>query len=76
MIKSYLIKLSLSFYMLLAMETNSSAYLDPGTGSMILTAILGVLAALLTMISTYWAKFKKIVHQLLNKFKKENKNLN
>ena len=41
------------------------AYIDPGTGSFILQAILGAIAAITTGISFYWNSFKKI----LKKFK-------
>jgi len=34
------------------------AYLDPSTGSMILSAIVGVFATLLLAIKTYWYKLK------------------
>jgi hypothetical protein len=34
------------------------AYLDPSTGSMILSAIVGVFATLVLAIKTYWYKLK------------------
>jgi hypothetical protein len=36
------------------------AYLDPSTGSMILSAIVGILATLGLAIKTYWYKLKSI----------------
>jgi len=51
--------------------TNAYAYLDPGTGSIILQAILGFIAASITTISIYWTKFKSLISKL---FKKKEKN--
>ena len=36
------------------------AYLDPSTGSMILSAILGILATVGLALKTYWYKFKSL----------------
>ena len=51
--KFTLILLLLTFY------TNPVfAYLDPGTGNIILQAIIGAIAAGATFISVYWQKLK------------------
>ena len=47
------------------------AYLDPGTGSIILQAIIGVIAASLTAISIYWEKFKAIISKIFMRDKKQ-----
>jgi hypothetical protein len=39
-------------------NTNSYAYIDPGTGSFILQAIIGALAAVSLTIKIYWQKIK------------------
>ena len=39
---------------------NSFAYLDPGTGSIILHAIIALLAAATTIINGFWKKIKTI----------------
>ena len=53
--------------------TIAYAYLDPGTGSIILQAIIGFIAATITAISVYWIKFKSIISKIfLRKKKKEN----
>jgi len=49
--------------------TNAYAYLDPGTGSFILQAIFGFLAALSAGFLYYWAKVKNF---FLRIFKKKN----
>ena len=43
---------------ILMLPTKAFAYLDPGTGSIILQAILGFIAAAIASISIYWTKFK------------------
>ena len=50
----------LSVPLLGATATNAAAYLDPGTGSMILQIILGGVAGLMVIGKLYWAKFKSI----------------
>ena len=50
--------------------TNAYAYLDPGTGSFILQAIIGFLAALSAGFLYYWTKVKNFFLKL---FKKNNK---
>ena len=59
---------------LIIFPTKAFAYLDPGTGSIILQAILGFIAATVASVSIYWAKFKSLISKLFNK-KKENKKL-
>ena len=49
--------------------TSAHAYLDPGTGSIILQAIIGFIAASITIISIYWNKLKIFI---VNLFKKKN----
>jgi hypothetical protein len=43
------------------------AYLDPGTGSIILQSIIGTVAAALTFGAVYWAKLKDAVRRMLGK---------
>ena len=53
--------LLLSIIYLILSITNTYAYLDPGTGSIILQAIIGFIAASVATISVYWTKFKLII---------------
>jgi len=62
------------FVTLIIFPTKAFAYLDPGTGSIILQAILGFIAATITTISIYWTKFKSLIFKLFNK-KEKNKKL-
>lgn len=47
------------------------AYLDPGTGSAVLSAIIGAIAAIFIAIKTYWYKLKSIFSR-----KKDDKSAN
>jgi len=47
--------------------TNSYAYLDPGTGSFILQAIIGFLAAISAGFLYYWTKVKNFFLKLFKK---------
>jgi hypothetical protein len=67
--------LILSCVYLLCCISNAQAYLDPGTGSIILQAILGFVAATAATISIYWAKFKSIINKIFKKETKDNKNI-
>ena len=49
--------------------TNAYAYLDPGTGSFILQAVLGFLAAISAGFFYYWTKVKNF---FLKFFRKKN----
>lgn len=51
-------------------EPYVTAYLDPGTGTMIISAIVGILATLMLGIKTFWYKVKTV---LILKTKKEKK---
>lgn len=48
---------------------NAFAYLDPGTGSIIIQAILGFIAAAVTTLSIYWSKFKIFLKKIFEKRK-------
>jgi O-antigen/teichoic acid export membrane protein len=43
---------------LLAFSPGVFAYLDPSTGSMLVSAIVGILASLALAVKTYWYKLK------------------
>ena len=57
----------LSFFIL---TTKAHAYLDPGTGSIILQAIIGAFAAFFTSIYIFWNKVKNFYKKIFNKIKK------
>ncbi len=50
-----------SVCMFFGLQTTSYAYLDPGTGSIILQALLGFFAAAGATIVLYWKKLKSFL---------------
>ena len=69
--KKILIYLTSNIIAIFLIVTNAYAYLDPGTGSFILQAIIGFLAALSAGFLYYWTKVKNF---FLKFFKKNNNN--
>jgi len=61
------------FYFLLT--SSSYAYLDPGTGSIILQLIIGFIAAISSWCFIFWSKIKFILSKLKTYFVKKKKNL-
>ena len=63
-----------TFILTFLFQTNSYAYLDPGSGSILLQALIGGLAAAATTLTVYWSRFKNFILKLKNKkIKKEEK---
>ena len=58
------------FYIFI-MQTSSQAYLDPGTGGIILQAIIGFIAAIGAKTTIYWRKLKNGISKLLKKKEKK-----
>ena len=57
-------KLKIVYFVLISFfftSTGAHAYLDPGTGSIILQAIFGALAAIVLALKLYWHKFLKLL---------------
>ena len=50
--------------------TKAFAYLDPGTGSIILQALLGAIAAGLSYCAFYWNKVKNFFKKIFKKKEK------
>jgi O-antigen/teichoic acid export membrane protein len=50
--------LSLVVLMLLLASPGAYAYLDPSTGSMVVSAIVGVLASIALALKTYWYRIR------------------
>jgi hypothetical protein len=60
------------FFLYFFLFTSSAhAYLDPGTGSIILQAIVGAIAAFFSTLYIFWEKVKIFFRKV---FKKKNKN--
>ena len=50
-------------------SNTSYAYLDPGTGSILLQAILGGVAVALASMNIWWRKLELFLSKILKKFK-------
>ena len=66
--KKYFLHLTIIIFFLFT--TSANAYLDPGTGSIILQAILGFIAASIAALTFYWNKVKLFLIKLFKKDKK------
>tara|TARA_B110000977_G_scaffold23238_1_gene27924 strand:+ start:1173 stop:1373 length:201 start_codon:yes stop_codon:yes gene_type:complete len=65
-----MINKTLFFLYFFLFTSSAHAYLDPGTGSIILQAILGAFAAFLSTLYIFWEKVKNFFRKV---FKKNNK---
>ena len=72
--KLKIIKYFIFFYFLTSVKAH--AYLDPGTGSIILQALLGLIAAIGATSSFYWKKINSKIKLLFKKKVKKNKSKN
>ena len=61
-----LISLLLNFFFI----NKAFAYLDPGTGSIILQALLGAIAAVTSYCAFYWNKVKNLFKKIFKKKEK------
>jgi len=62
-----MLKSILALTFLMALTDSAFAYLDPGTSSIILQAILGFIAALGETITLYWNKLKVLLKKIFKK---------
>ena len=69
------INLIIFFISLLLYSRYSYAYLDPGTGTLIIQSIIAGIVGLLATIGIYWVKFKLILKKLYLYIFKKNKKI-
>ena len=50
---------------------NAYAYIDPGTGGILLQALLGIVAAIGAYITLFWRKFKNLINKIFKIRKKD-----
>jgi hypothetical protein len=53
----------LSLIVLLSLAPAAQAYLDPSTGSLILSAIVGLLATIGLAVKTWWYRIKSVIRR-------------
>ena len=58
LMKTYIL---IFIFIFILFPVRAMAYLDPGSGSMILQIILGGIAGLLLIIKFYWDRFLKMI---------------
>jgi hypothetical protein len=61
MFKSKIWNLFIVAASLLCLSSPAFAYLDPGTGSMVVSAIIGIFATAILAIKTYWYKLVSLL---------------
>lgn len=64
--------ITLIFVYMLCSISNTNAYIDPGTGSIILQAILAFIAGAAATVSLWWGTLKTFVKKVFKSDKKEN----
>jgi len=57
----------ITFACLLLLPSISFAYIDPGSGSAIMSAIIGIFVAIGLAVKTYWYKIKSLFTKSKNK---------
>lgn len=57
--------------LILIMSNKAYAYIDPGTGSILVQALLAAFAAVGTFVTLSWRKFKDFINKIF-KIKKKN----
>lgn len=57
------------FILIFFVPSISYAYMDPGSGSLIIQAIVGVIASCVFFIKIFWFKIKKFFNKLKNLFR-------
>lgn len=57
-IKKLNFKILLPIFWIISYASPAYAYLDPGTGSLLIQGLIGGLAAAMSFISIYWQKIK------------------
>ena len=62
-----IIKFSLYILIIICISAPAHAYLDPGTGSILLQAIVAGIAAAFTTLVFYWKKLKFFLKELFRK---------
>ena len=62
----------LIFVYLFTSVSNANAYIDPGTGSIILQAILAFIAGAAATVSLWWGNLKMFIKKIFKSSKKDN----
>jgi len=58
------------FFFNFLFTSSAQAYLDPGSSSILLQAIIGFIASLITTLTIFWNKFKNFIKKIFKLNKK------
>ena len=61
----------LTFFFIFFYSNNAFAYIDPGTGGILIQALLAAFAAVSAFISLYWKKFKELINKIFKNKKRD-----
>jgi len=61
----------MSIFLVLIFVNQSYAYIDPGTGSMLVQAVLAAIAAVSVSIGIFWHQIRSFLNRLFNRNKNE-----
>lgn len=61
--------ITMTIFILLLSEKNAGAYIDPGTGSMIVQAVIGAIVGSAVAIKIFWKRIKYFFLRLTGKAK-------
>ena len=62
----YMVKVNVTCFLLLPSKM-AFAYLDPGTGSMMIQALLAVIAAISVSIGIFWRRLRSFISRFFGK---------
>ena len=61
----------MSIFLVLVLVDQSYAYIDPGTGSMLVQAVLAAIAAVSVSIGIFWHRIRSFLNRLFNRNRNE-----
>jgi len=61
----------ISIFLVLIFVNQSYAYIDPGTGSMLVQAVLAAIAAVSVSIGIFWHRIRSFLDRLFNRNRNE-----
>ena len=61
----------LSIFLVLIFVNQSYAYIDPGTGSMLVQTVLAAIAAVSVSIGIFWHRIRSFLNRLFNRNRNE-----
>ena len=71
---NFILVLFLSLFMLIE-PLIVKAYIDPGTGSIIIQAVIAFIAVIIFYFKFFWRKIRDFFRYFLNKYKKDKDNV-